>query len=152
LREANVAVLRIAGTSDAPADRMLMPPVSRYMTASVDVVGPHDQLATARTLMAKRGVHHVPVMEAGALVGILSDRDVNPIHPLHDVRVAETMTEPVVTAERETPIDQVIQLMERHRCSSIVIVGREGVEGIFTVTDALRALGDVLRRAVEDSS
>ncbi len=141
---------RSAGMGDAPLASMLMPPVSRYMTAEPRTIGPNDKLSAARRLMSSRHLRHLPVVEHDALVGILSDRDVFPVHPLHDIHVADAMTENVATARRETPIDQVIELMEDRKCSSVVILGDSGIEGIFTVSDALRALGDVLRRNVEN--
>ena len=99
--------------------------------------------------MATRDIHHLPVMEGDQLVGIISDRDLHPVHPLHDVAVGEMMTEDVAHCGPETPLDQVLDMMARRSCSSVVVLGRTGVEGIFTVNDAMRALADVLRRTVE---
>ena len=127
-----------------------MPPVSRYMTSRPYAIGPREKLSSARHLMASHDIHHLPVMEREELVGIVSDRDLHPVHPLHDITVAELMTEDVAACRPETPLDQVLDLMERRDCSSIVVVGPCGVEGIFTVNDALRALADVLRRTVEE--
>ncbi|HEY5944774.1 MAG TPA: CBS domain-containing protein [Kofleriaceae bacterium] len=129
---------------------MLMPPISRYMTTHPYAIDPREKLSSARHLMATRDIHHLPVMERDQLVGIVSDRDLHPVHPLHDITVRELMTDDVAHVRSDTPIDQVIDLMERRKCSSVVVLGNDGVEGIFTVTDALRALADLLRRAVEE--
>jgi acetoin utilization protein AcuB len=129
---------------------MLMPPVCRYMTTHLYAIAPSEKLSSARHLMATRDIHHLPVLERDQLVGIISDRDLYSAHPLHDVSVRDLMTEDVAHVHRETPMDEVIDLMERRRCSSVVVLGAHGVEGIFTVSDALRALGDVLRRSVEE--
>lgn len=102
-------------------------------------------------MMATRDIHHLPVMEDGELVGIISDRDLHPVHPLHDVTVGELMTEDVAHVRAYAPMDEVIDMMERQKISSVVVLGTDGVEGIFTVNDALRALGDLLRRNVEGS-
>jgi len=129
---------------------MLMPPVSRYMTVHPYAIGPRDKLSSARRLMATRNVHHLPVLEDNHLIGILSDRDVYPVHPLHDVRVADTMSEEVLSVPPDAPLDEVLGQMEAKNCGSAVVVSDTGVEGIFTTHDALRALGDLLRRAVEE--
>lgn len=128
---------------------MLMPPISRYMTTHPYAVDPREKLSSARHLMATRDIHHLPVMERDQLVGIISDRDLHPVHPLHDITVGELMTEDVARVSPDTPMDEVVDLMERRKCSSVVVLGANGVEGIFTVNDALRALGDLLRRNVE---
>jgi acetoin utilization protein AcuB len=138
------------GTTAAVLKCMLMPPVSRYMTAHPYAIAPRDKLSSARHLMATRDIHHLPVMKDEKLVGIVSDRDLHPVHPLHDITVDEMMTEDVAHCAPHTPLDEVLDLMERRRCSSVVVLGAAGVEGIFTANDALRALADVLRRTVED--
>lgn len=51
-------------------------PVSEVMTPKLMGVAPGATLEVAAILMAKRGFRHLPVMENGALVGILSMRDV----------------------------------------------------------------------------
>jgi acetoin utilization protein AcuB len=125
---------------------MLMPPVSRYMTIHPYAISPRDQLSSARQLMATRNIHHLPVLDGSQLVGILSDRDLLRA----DARVAEMMTQDVLAVTPDAPLDEVLGQMEAKDCGSAVVVGNRGVEGIFTVHDALRALGDLLRRAVED--
>lgn len=125
---------------------MLMPPVSRYMTIHPYAISPRDLISSARQLMATRNIHHLPVLEERQLVGILSDHDL--WRP--DARVADTMTQDVLAVSPETPLDEVLGQMEAKSCGSAVVVSADGVEGIFTVHDALRALGDLLRRAVEE--
>ncbi|HZO16305.1 MAG TPA: CBS domain-containing protein [Polyangiaceae bacterium] len=59
------------------------------------------------------------------------------------------MTDDVACVQPGAPMDEVLDLMERRRCSSVVVMSPSGIAGIFTVNDALRALGDLLRRTVE---
>ena len=127
-----------------------MPPVARYMTTHPYAIGPHEKLSSARRLMRIRGIHHLPVMQNDELIGVISDRDLSPLLSLRDVTVGDTMSTPVVKVESQTPLDQVIDAMEHDRCGSVVVVGPPGVIGIFTVTDALRAFADILRRNVEN--
>ena len=51
-------------------------PVSAVMTSKVMSVAPEGAVEVAAILMHKRGFRHLPVMENGRLVGILSVRDV----------------------------------------------------------------------------
>ncbi len=128
---------------------MLIPPVSRYMTPNPIAVAPNEKLSSVRELMRQHRLHHLPVVEHRKLVGILSDRDLAMMNVYGD-RVADAMTHEVTTVTSETPIDEVVLMMETKRFASVVIVGDDGVQGIFTSTDALRALRDVIRR-VENS-
>lgn len=49
--------------------------VSDVMTRDVQTVGPGTSLREAARIMAERWFRHLPVMDGGALVGILSQRD-----------------------------------------------------------------------------
>jgi CBS domain-containing protein len=125
---------------------MLMPPVSRYMTVHPYAISPRDQVASARQIMATRNIHHLPVVDDRRLVGVLSDRDITRATG----SVAALMTQEVLAVTPDAPLDEVLGQMEAKSCGSAVVVGDRGIEGIFTVHDALRALGDLLRRVVEE--
>ena len=115
------------------------------MTPNPIVVAPFDTLASVREVMRAHRLHHVPVMDAGALVGILSDRDLAMMNPFGD-RVRDAMTTDVVSVSLETGIDEVATVMEARRFGSVVVLDAERVAGIFTLHDALRALRDVIQR------
>jgi CBS domain-containing protein len=51
-------------------------PVSAYMTAAPEVLRPDSELAEAAHTMLQLGVRHLPVLQGGRLVGVLSMRDV----------------------------------------------------------------------------
>jgi acetoin utilization protein AcuB len=124
---------------------MLMPSISRYMTRAPYVLAPKDKVSTARAVMREHGVHHLPVLDRNAkLVGIISDRD---LFGAADDLVRDAMTADVAAVDVDAALDEVVALMQTGRITSVVVTGSRGVEGIFTTTDAVRALGDVLTRA-----
>ena len=49
--------------------------LERYMTRHPHTIRIDEKLDTARKLMTSLGVRHLPVLEAGKLVGVVSDRD-----------------------------------------------------------------------------
>jgi acetoin utilization protein AcuB len=127
---------------------MLMPPVSRFMTPNPRAVAPCDRVSFARALMKEQNIHHLPVLDNHKLVGIVTDGDLQAAHQPDDA-VSDAMNSHVAAVPDDMPIDEVITLMETDRLGSVVVIGKVGVEGIFTVTDAIRAFRDVLHRTAE---
>jgi CBS domain-containing protein len=127
---------------------MRMPTVSRYMTRSPHAVASRDKLSTARDVMRHYQIRHLPVIDDRTLVGVVSDRDLRDFDGQDD-QVADAMTQQMVQVQATTALDEVIALMQTGHVNAVVVTGLEGVEGIFTSTDALRAFSDVLQRADE---
>ena len=97
--------------------------------------------------MHEHAIHHVPVLDGRKLVGMLSDYDVLAAR-FSGEHVCDAMSEVVEVAET-APLDEVITLMEAKRLGSVAIVGPTGVQGIFTLGDAMRAFREVLDRRHE---
>lgn len=86
-------------------------PVKAIMSTEIVVVGRNDDLSQVEDLMVTKKLRHVPVVEHGELVAIVSQRDLFKAMMssamgdgekaqkayLHSVRVKEIMTDPVVT-------------------------------------------------------
>ena len=51
-------------------------PVSDYMTAAPEVLGPDSEFADAAHRMLELGIRHLPIVRCGQVVGVLSMRDV----------------------------------------------------------------------------
>jgi acetoin utilization protein AcuB len=123
--------------------------IAAFMTPSPHTIRCEQCVETARRLMQQYRVRHLPVMEGDAVVGVVSQRDVQPLGPPHGeearrVRVAEVMTAAVAMVPPETPLAAAVRQMAVTKTGSM-LVGTHGVlVGIFTTTDALRALGQLL--------
>jgi acetoin utilization protein AcuB len=130
---------------------MLMPQVKRYMTHEPYSIESTDSLIRAKTLMRNHMIRHLPVIDGGMLVGIVSERDVSVVEAVPGTDLAHIETarvmEPAIYVWSETPIDEVSELMAKEKRDCVVVKGGNGVEGIFTATNALEALADLIRRA-----
>ena len=120
-------------------------PVERFMTRSPHTIGRDQTLASAHRLMRQHGLRHLPVLEGGALVGVVSQRDLYFIESLTDidlelVPVSEAMTMEVEVVDPQTPLRDVVQTMAEKKIGSTIVVQGKKIVGIFTVTDALRTL------------
>jgi acetoin utilization protein AcuB len=102
-------------------------------------------MAEAHQIMRDHGVRHLPVMQAGLLSGIVSARDLALVESLPDVdprkiAVEEAMSEDVYSVSPDTSLRVVTAEMAERKLGSAVVVQDGKVIGVFTVTDACRAL------------
>jgi acetoin utilization protein AcuB len=123
--------------------------VQDYMTKSPHTIGVALTLTDAKNLMRAYRIRHLPVLDGGALVGIVSDRDIQLVATRADVEedeasVEEAMTQVPYTVTPTTPLEIAARHMSRHRLGSTVVVEGNKVVGVFTTTDAMKALADVL--------
>jgi len=130
-------------------ERQAVPVIADFMTPAPHVVSPDAPLPQAQALMLEHGFHHVPVMRGDELVGILSDRDIALVQCVSrrgadEFFVADVvMRNPYVVAP-DAPLTKVAREMVDRRIGSAVVVDGKRVAGVFTVTDALEALVEVL--------
>ncbi|MEZ4443951.1 MAG: CBS domain-containing protein [Polyangiaceae bacterium] len=122
------------------------PTVSELMSRHPEELDRRDSVQRAAELMHEHGIHHLPILEGTRLFGILSSRDVEVVtitvgHPdrleVGDVCITDPYTVPPTASVK----DVARVMMDRH-IGSAVVVDAGVVVGIFTVTDALRALVD----------
>jgi acetoin utilization protein AcuB len=133
--------------------------VDRFMTHCPHTIG-HDQpLSAAHEMMRRYSIRHLPVLEGGKLVGILSQRDLHFIETLSDVDpetvpVSDAMSSEAYAVGPRSSLRKVAAEMADHRYGSAVIVDKERVIGILTTVDGMRALSMQLaeRRAEESST
>ena len=124
-------------------------PVDEYATPSPYTLEGEASLADASKMMESKGVRHVPVVEAGKVVGIVSQRDVNValcIDRSGSGQIMDIMTSNPFTVKCDDPIDRVAFEMSDRKIGSAVVVTENGEpHGIFTSTDALNALIEITR-------
>ncbi len=124
--------------------------IARHMTPSPATIQADRSLAEAHRLMRRHGIRHLPVLAGGALVGILSVRDLHLLETLRGVdpekvAVDEAMTRSPYTVEPDAPVEKVAETLARHKWGSAVVVDAGKVVGMFTTTDALRLLARFLK-------
>ena len=132
---------------------MSVPAIEEVMTRSPVAVELKENLANAQHIMSLGGFRHVPVVNEGEVVSMISDRDANIAIAAHkDLRASEQLTvEDVCTLETyivapETPLDEVVAHMADAQIGSALIARDGDLLGIFTATDACRVLRDCLQQ------
>jgi len=126
-----------------------VPSVSKYMTSSPYSVGADQKLAVAESLMTQHHIRHLPVMEGGKLVGIITDRDIKLVRSFDvtsadKILVSDVAREDTFTVSPNAKLNDVARQMAGDRIGSALVVDNQKLVGIFTDVDALRALDDLL--------
>jgi acetoin utilization protein AcuB len=126
--------------------------VQRFMSASPVVIESERTLSEAHQLMRDRRIRHLPVVERGEVVGIVSQRDLYLLGTLRGVDIAsetveEAMTSDPYTVAPDSSLEEVAREMAEHKYGAAVVVEGKAPVGIFTTVDALRALSTLLRRS-----
>jgi acetoin utilization protein AcuB len=124
--------------------------IQQYMSEPPITIGQSQKLSAAHRVMREHKIRHLPVLEGGELVGILSQRDLYMVETLRDVNpeeaeVADAMTPDPLVVSPEAPLFEVAQAMVAHKYGSAIVKQGRKVVGIFTTTDALRALAGRVR-------
>jgi acetoin utilization protein AcuB len=105
-----------------------------------------------RHLMEEHGIRHLPVVRGDTVVGVISDRDVRLVLGLDSaekfhVRAADIMAVAPLTVSAATPLDEVAFAMSDKKVGSAIVNDEDGrFLGIFTATDALNALIEIIRK------
>ena len=119
--------------------------IKHWMSPLPYSIGSDQLLRVAHEFMREHEVRHLPVLEGGRLVGILSQRDLYFVECITGVDadvdlVEEGMSRDVYTVEPEESLTNVVREMAKHRYGSAVVMSNGKVVGIFTTTDALELL------------
>jgi len=111
---------------------------------------PGASLAEARALLDQYRIRHLPVVEEGRLVGIITDRDLRSAASaasLEQGTVGEAMTRNVITVAPETPVQEAAKLMVSHRIGGLPVLKGGALVGIITETDLLKAFVEIMEQA-----
>ena len=121
------------------------------MTKNPLVMTPAETIGQADELMTENRIRQLPVVDEGALLGIITDRDIRSflaqsalVEPEERAKVLRTNVREIMTAEPLTlaPDDdlrEAVELLIEEKIGGIPVVDQaEGLVGIVTYVDVLR--------------
>jgi acetoin utilization protein AcuB len=133
------------------------------MTPNPVTVAPQARIAEAWDLMRELDIRHVPVVAGGALVGMLSDRDLARLDMTGVLSsdapevlrqelaapIAKVMHPDVIVVEPETGLGEIVDLLLEHKVGALPVVAWDTYEalGIVSYLDVLRVIRDRLDEA-----
>ena len=115
--------------------------VQDQMTPSPGTIGSGATVGEARALLLAADMRHIPVVDDGRLVGIVSDRDLRRAHGqgMRDTTpVDRIMSRSLATVSRDTSLEGATELILEHRISALPVVeGDAELVGVLTIEDLL---------------
>ena len=128
--------------------------VQEIMSKDIEVVDRNDTLLAVEERMAATQLRHLPVLEQGEVVGMVTQRDLFKAAMsstmgygekaqqayLQSVRVKEIMVYPVVTVSPDTSLAAAADMMINKGIGCLPVVDGTTLVGMITKTDLLRCL------------
>ncbi len=124
--------------------------VGDHMTREVVTTAPDATAADVLALCRERRIRHMPVIEGGGLVGMVSDRDLRSATPalgdparaeaLEKITVSEAMMREVFTASPDDPIETAANEMRERSIGCLPVMKGDSLVGILTTSDVMAAL------------
>lgn len=110
------------------------------------VIAPETLVEDALLIMRENDLRHLPVVVDNELVGLVSERDLKACGGYENrLIVGDVMVKNLFVVTRSTPIADIAREMADGKIGSALVVDEENrIEGIFTSTDALRLLCELL--------
>jgi acetoin utilization protein AcuB len=120
--------------------------VDEYATPCSITAESGTSVGSVVEMMKTNGIRHVPVLDNGNPIGIISSRDVANIHEGAELNAGEIMAEELYAVVAGTLLSDVVYEMSSKKIgSALVLDSGDQSLSIFTSIDALNALNEVLR-------
>lgn len=129
--------------------------IKELMTKKLYTIGPNDLLDKAFFLLSYEGIRHLPVVDKGRLIGVVSDRDLKKIlgpkrsivqsqsgtqYTVNTRKVRTVMRRGVLTIGPEEKTTDAAAIMAKRKVGCLpVVLKKDRLIGIVTATDILRA-------------
>ena len=115
-------------------------------------IGLDAPVAEALELMKEHAVHHLPVTEGHALVGVITEHDIRN-RQVSDPQpagadgpsVSDMYIHDAYIVDINEPLDNVLMEMAARHIGSVIVTRKGNLAGVFTSTDACRGFGEFLQ-------
>jgi acetoin utilization protein AcuB len=121
------------------------PTIAGLMRRDPVTITPLETLAVAQSLMQRADVRQLPVVEKGALIGMLSERDLR-AHSgyLERTQVDAAMSESLITVSPADSSAKAARLLIDRKINAVPVVEDGRLVGIVSRSDLLRLLVEMV--------
>jgi CBS-domain-containing membrane protein len=108
------------------------------MTQSVMTIGPEESIHDAARLLSDYHISGAPVVDGkGRMVGLVTEAD---LISKDGATVAEIMTTRVMTAEEDTPVERVAQMLTSNHFKRLPVTRGDQLVGVVSRADIVRMM------------
>lgn len=121
--------------------------VANRMVPNPVTVGPKATVEEALNLMRDHAIRHLPVMDQGRLIGLVTDMELRSAwfpSLLSELTVGDVMATDPLTVTPQTSVYQAARLIYQHRLTGLPVVEEGELVGIVTLADMLKAFVELL--------
>ncbi len=121
--------------------------VGNYMTKSPMTINATQNLKFAASKMKGHDIRHLPVLDSGKLVGIITDRDINYVQSFEQLNPEEITVEDACSSDPyiidvKTSVKDACKIMADKKYGSVLVEEDQKLVGIFTWIDALKIISE----------
>lgn len=121
--------------------------VESWMVKDIFSIGYDAGIRDALVAMKKHSVRHLPVVENGFFLGLVTLGDLKQAiiaSMIEQLKVSDVMIREPYTITRETSLEKAAQIIYEKRIGCLPVVEDEKIVGILTVNDILKAFIDIM--------
>lgn len=118
--------------------------VDEFSTPCSITAHPETSLDEILSLMSENSVRHVPVVENGEPIGIVTDRDIRNVPVGSQITAKEAMSTSLYIVSSKSLLRDVVFEMSSRKIGSALVKDEDNSLLIFTSIDALNALNEIL--------
>uniref|UniRef100_A0A7V6CES9 CBS domain-containing protein n=1 Tax=Thermodesulfobacterium geofontis TaxID=1295609 RepID=A0A7V6CES9_9BACT len=120
--------------------------VKNWMITEVITAGPEDTVETAIQLMRRFSIRHVPIIENGKLVGLVTESNLRAYLSSEKLQLPlkEVMILNPITVDPETSIDEAARIIYKYKIGGLPVITEGKLVGIITITDILEAFIELM--------
>lgn len=128
--------------------------IENIMHPAPHTIGSNQTLEVALKTMNSHNIRHLPVLDAGELKGVITDRDIQfalafEKADANELKIRDCYTDEPYIVSPSTKVSEVTKYMAHKHIGCALVVDNKKLKGIFTTVDACRMLSEVLCEKAE---
>jgi len=120
--------------------------VKNWMITEVITASPEDTVEDAIQLMRRFSIRHLPIVENGKLVGLVTESNLRAYLSPEKLQLPlkEVMILNPITIDPETSIDEAARIIYKYKIGGLPVITEGKLVGIITITDILEAFIELM--------